>query len=251
MSSAVGQSAAISEVLSESATSQAASLEETSSSMEELSSMTKQTAANAGEADQQAQSAMEMMKKARESMRQLVQSIRDISDASLDIQKIISAIDEIAFQTNLLALNAAVEAARAGHAGAGFAVVADEVRSLAMRAADAARTTSDLIEVTVKKINGGNVLIEQTDNLYRDAAVATRKVVEIIAEIATASREQATGIDHINRAIAELNEATRHNASNSGELAHIMSVFRTEKSRETGLSAGRERHKPDLLQMTA
>ena len=113
--------------------------------------MTKQNADHANQANHLMSETSSVVSKANEFMSGLTTSMNDISKASEETSKIIKTIDEIAFQTNLLALNAAVEAARAGEAGAGFAVVADEVRNLAMRAADAARNTADLIESTVKK----------------------------------------------------------------------------------------------------
>ncbi len=113
--------------------------------------MTKKNAENASMADVLMNEANQVVSEANESMGQLTQSMEEISKASEQTSKIIKTIDEIAFQTNLLALNAAVEAARAGEAGAGFAVVADEVRNLAMRAAEAAKNTAELIEGTVKK----------------------------------------------------------------------------------------------------
>src|SRR5208283_3533056 len=104
----------------------------------------------------------QILSKANQSMSQLTTSMVEISRASEETSKIIKTIDEIAFQTNLLALNAAVEAARAGETGAGFAVVADEVRNLAMRAADAAKNTANLIEGTVKQIKDGSGMVERT-----------------------------------------------------------------------------------------
>ena len=97
-----------------------------------------------------------MVDEANHAMIELTGSMKEITTASEETAKIIKTIDEIAFQTNLLALNAAVEAARAGEAGAGFAVVADEVRNLAMRAAEAAKNTANLIEGSVKKIKKGS-----------------------------------------------------------------------------------------------
>ena len=136
--------------MAEGASEQAASLEETSSSLEEMSSVTNQNAAHAQEADVLMKESNRVVNQANDSMVELTVSMDEILKAGEETQKIIKTIDEIAFQTNLLALNAAVEAARAGEAGAGFAVVADEVRSLAIRAADAAKNTANLIEGTAE-----------------------------------------------------------------------------------------------------
>ena len=128
-------------------------------------------------------------------------------------------IDEIAFQTNLLALNAAVEAARAGEAGAGFAVVADEVRNLAMRAAEAAKNTANLIEGTVKKIKDGSGLVEETSADFSQVAASAGKMSELIGEISAASTEQAQGIDQVNKAVNEMDKVVQTNAANAEESA--------------------------------
>ncbi len=236
----VSQSTAMSQTLSSAASQQAASIEETSSSLEELSSMTKQNAGNAAEADRLMSLAKEKMAKTQISMDELSGSIKEIVVASEHSQKIIKTIDEIAFQTNLLALNAAVEAARAGVAGAGFAVVADEVRNLAMRAAEAAKNTSNLIEDIVKKIKSGAVLVTSTDQDFKQVADNTSKAVDLVGEIASASKEQSQGIEQINRAVAEMNSGTQTNAASAEELAAIMSVF---KIRHNG-HKGKERNLP-------
>ena len=159
------------------------------------------------------------VEKANTSMAELTTSMEEISQASEETQKIIKTIDEIAFQTNLLALNAAVEAARAGEAGAGFAVVADEVRNLAMRAADAAGNTADLIEGTVKKIKDGSTLVATTNEAFTEVATSASKVGELVGEIAAASQEQAQGIEQVNKAVTEMDKVTQQTAANAEESA--------------------------------
>lgn len=152
-------------------------------------------------------------------MKELTQSMNEISRASEDTSKIVKSIDEIAFQTNLLALNAAVEAARAGEAGAGFAVVADEVRNLAMRAADAAKNTSNLIEMTVKKVKDGSGLVSKTNESFVKMASTASNVAQLVAEIAAASKEQSQGIEQVNNAVTEMEKVVQQNAANAEENA--------------------------------
>jgi len=227
MGETVGQSVAMSQGLSEAASAQAASLEETSSSLEEMTSQTKQTAGNAAQANNLMSTAQQIIEKANVSMSELTGSMKEIAAGSEQTQKIVKTIDEIAFQTNLLALNAAVEAARAGEAGAGFAVVADEVRNLAIRAAEAAKNTSGLIEDIVKKIRNGEKLVGVTNEAFKEIMGSSGKVVQLIAEIAGSSQEQSLGIDQISRAVAEMNNLTQQNAAGAEELASIMAMFRT------------------------
>jgi methyl-accepting chemotaxis protein len=219
VSSASGQVASSSQEFAQGASEQAASLEETSSALEEMSSMIRQNADHASEADQLMKETNQIVGQANESMGFLANSIKDISGASEETFKIIKTIDEIAFQTNLLALNAAVEAARAGEAGAGFAVVADEVRNLAMRAADAARNTSQLIEGIVKKIAGGSDLVTKTADAFADVNQNAAKAGDLVSEIAAASGEQAEGIQQVNKAVAQMDKVIQQNAANSEEIA--------------------------------
>ena len=181
--------------------------------------MTKQNADNANQADALMKDANQTIATANSTMDQMTVSMNSITQSGEETQKIVKTIDEIAFQTNLLALNAAVEAARAGEAGAGFAVVADEVRNLAMRAADAAKDTSGLIEESAKQIKEGAALVDVTNKAFDEVAVQADKVTNLIGEIAAASTEQAQGIDQVNTAVGEMDRVVQQNAATAEESA--------------------------------
>ncbi len=219
VSAASNQVASGSQSLAEGTAEQAASIEEASSSLEEISSMTRQNAQTANNANRIMQETSKVVTSASESMSQLTSSMVEISSASEETQKIVKTIDEISFQTNLLALNAAVEAARAGEAGAGFAVVADEVRNLAMRAADAAKNTADLIEGTVKKIKEGSEVVAQTNSEFSKVVTSSARIGELVGEIAAASQEQAQGIEQISKGISEMDKVVQRNAASAEESA--------------------------------
>ncbi len=205
--------------LAEGSSEQAASIEETSSSLEEMASMTRMNAENANQADLLMKESLEIVNNSNQSMGRLTKSMEEISEAGNETSKIVKTIDEIAFQTNLLALNAAVEAARAGEAGAGFAVVADEVRNLAMRAADAAKNTAELIDGTLLKVGQGADLVTLTNDSFGQVSTRSGKVADLVAEIAAASNEQAEGIEQVNRAVNEMDAVTRENSASAGESA--------------------------------
>ncbi|MGD9125686.1 MAG: methyl-accepting chemotaxis protein, partial [Desulfarculaceae bacterium] len=235
VASSAAQVSNASQSLAEGASEQASSLEETSSSMEEMASMTRQNADNAGQADSMMKEASNIVVKANDSMQQLKQAMEKINSASGETAKIIKTIDEIAFQTNLLALNAAVEAARAGEAGAGFAVVADEVRNLAMRAAEAAKNTSSLIEENLKDIKNGSDLVVTTDEAFTQVQESSTKVAELVGEIAAASSEQAQGIDQVNTAMSEMDRITQQNAANAQESAAASQELNSQSDSMKGL----------------
>ena len=205
--------------LAEGSSEQAAALEETAAAMEEMSSMSRQNADNSVEADRLMQEAHAVVTSSNESMADLTISMEDISKSSDEASKIVKTIDEIAFQTNLLALNAAVEAARAGEAGAGFAVVADEVRNLAMRAADAAKTTAELIDTIVTKVNNGTELVNKTNTNFSQVSTRTDDVAGLIGEISDASKAQADGISQVNKALSEMDAVVQRVAANAEEFS--------------------------------
>jgi methyl-accepting chemotaxis protein len=219
VSEAASQVASASMQVAEGASEQAAFIEETSSSLEELSSMTRQNADHSGQADRLMKEANASVHQANQSMTGLTGSMQEISQASEQTFKIVKTIDEIAFQTNLLALNAAVEAARAGEAGAGFAVVAGEVRNLAMRAAEAAKNTARLIGDTIAAVKNGNAITQATQAAFKENMEISSKVSALVEEIAGASREQAEGIEQINKAVSDMDRVTQQNASRAEESA--------------------------------
>jgi methyl-accepting chemotaxis protein len=199
--------------LSQRTEEQSSSLEETASSMEEMTSTVKQNADNAGQANQLATAARDQAEKGGAVVGSAVKAMGDINDSSKKISDIISVIDEIAFQTNLLALNAAVEAARAGEQGRGFAVVATEVRSLAGRSATAAKEIKELIQDSVRKVEDGSLLVTQSGQTLEQIVLSVKKVSDIVAEIAAASREQSSGIEQVNKAVMQMDEMTQQNAA--------------------------------------
>jgi methyl-accepting chemotaxis protein len=211
--------ASTSQEMAQGASEQAASIEETSSSLEQMAAMTNQNANNALQADNLMRETNQIVSEANSALQELTSSMQEITSASEETSKIIKTIDEIAFQTNLLALNAAVEAARAGEQGRGFAVVADEVRSLAMRSADAARETAQLIQKTLTKIQGGSMLVIKTSDAFKKVAGSTQKGGDLVAEITAQSKEQALGIDQITRAVTEMDTVVQSNSATAEESA--------------------------------
>jgi len=219
VASVSGQVSSASQSLAEGSSEQASSLEETSASIEELASMTSQNAENANQANTLMAETGRVVNESDRSMQELTGAMQEITSSSEDMAKIIKTIDEIAFQTNLLALNAAVEAARAGEAGAGFAVVADEVRNLAMRSAESAKNTANLIDDSIKRIKNGSEIVSKTNEAFERVLTGAKKAGELVGEIAAASSEQAQGISQISKAVAEMDKVVQQNAANAQESA--------------------------------
>jgi len=219
VAAAAGAISSTSSQLAEGTTEQAASLEETSSALEQMASMTRQNADNAARThDTMAQTGL-LFKKGSENMAEMTGAMGGITESSEKVGRIIKTIEEIAFQTNLLALNAAVEAARAGEAGKGFAVVADEVRNLAQRSAQAARDTSALIEGTVARVRHGSETADGLERSFAGIQASADTVSRLVREIATATQEQAQGVDQVNTAVAQMDKVTQRNAANAEETA--------------------------------
>ena len=219
LASASQQLASSSEEMASGAQEQAAGLEETSASLQELTSSIKQNADNAKHANQLASAARDTAEKGGQVVSSAVAAMNEINTSSKKIADIITAIDEIAFQTNLLALNAAVEAARAGEQGRGFAVVAAEVRSLAQRSATAAKEIKTLIQDSVRKVETGSQMVNQSGEVLLEIVSSVKRVTDIVGEIAAASREQSAGVEQISKAMSQMDQVTQQNSAQTEELS--------------------------------
>jgi methyl-accepting chemotaxis protein len=228
---AAGDLATVSGDLAAGSGEQGAAVAETSASLEEMSAMIKSTADNAAQAKELAAGAREAAAAGARTMTDMNAAMSAIEASSAEVAKIVKDIDELAFQTNILALNAAVEAARAGDAGAGFAVVADEVRSLAQRSAAAARETAEKIEAAIASSRQGSASCGRVGASLGEIAGKVTAADQLVAEIATAAREQSQGIRQIGVAMAQLDKVTQENASRAGQGASAA----TELSSQAGL----------------
>jgi len=228
VTSSANQVASSGQSLASGSSQQAASLEETSSTLEEIASMTIQNAENTTRASTLSEEARQYADKGNEAMSRMGEAINEIKGASDATAKIIKTIDEIAFQTNLLALNAAVEAARAGDAGRGFAVVAEEVRNLALRSAEAAKNTNDMIQTAQNKADTGVSVAREVADVLNEIHSTNQEVASLVAQVAAASDEQSTGITQVNLAMGQMESVTQSNAANAEESAAAGEVLASQ-----------------------
>ena len=213
VSNAAGEISTATTDLSQRVEEQAASLAETSASMEEISATVQTNAKNAQQADELTNATQGVADRGGKVVAEAVTAMSRIEESSRQISDIITVIDEIARQTNLLALNAAVEAARAGDAGRGFAVVASEVRSLAQRSSEAAKNITDLIAKSSDRVQEGVGLVNRAGTALSEIVASIKQVAGIVANIATASAEQSTGLEQISKALAQMDDVTQQNSA--------------------------------------
>jgi len=218
----------VSRAVAEGCGEQGSAVAETSASLEQMAAMIRSTAENASSAKEMARQASTAAAAGSRTMQEMNDAMRAIAASSAEVAKIVKQIDEIAFQTNILALNAAVEAARAGEAGAGFAVVADEVRSLAQRSAAAARETAERIELAITDSRRGAGSCDRVGESLTEIGAAIAKADALVAEIATAAREQSQGIGQIGAAMAQLDGVTHANSARAEEGAAAAEALAAE-----------------------
>lgn len=201
------------------ASTQAASLDNAHLTLNRITSLTQRNAESTLSAKNAAGEARTCADVGNSKISQLLDAMQAIRQSSEDITKILKEIHEIAFQTNILALNAAVEAARAGDAGAGFAVVAEEVRSLAQRCASAARETEEKIQQSVAKSRQGLDFSQLVAQNFQDIQTKIARLDQIVADIASASEDQRTGMAEVQAVVTQLDQVAQENAEGAQKSA--------------------------------
>ncbi len=235
--SGTGEISAASDNLSHRTEQQAASLEETAAALDEVTATVRRTAEGAKHARAVVGNARVGAERSGRVMQQAVDAMAGIERSSREIGQIIGVIDEIAFQTSLLALNAGVEAARAGDAGRGFAVVASEVRALAQRSAEAAKEIKTLVTISGQQVEQGVTSVGQTGEVLQAIVAQVAEIDGIVGEITSSAQEQATGIEAVNTAVNQMDQATQQNAAmveESTASSHALAQEAAELTRLIG-----------------
>ena len=218
-SEASRQIAAASQSLAQSATEQAASLDQMNDSLSNVSGKTRETVDDVNQAKLLADETSQAALNGAEEISRMDQAMNEIREATRSVSKIVKTIDEVAFQTNILALNAAVEAARAGSMGSGFAVVADEVRRLAQRSADAARETTTLVGAALDRTNHGSENCAGVLARFKEIKERGTPLNDAVSSIALAAADQRNSVERVSAAVGELNQTTQEVAANAEQSA--------------------------------
>ena len=198
-----------------------------------LNEQTKTNETHAKAAETVADSAQNNSKKGCEKMEHMVTSMNAITKSSNEIKNIIRVIDDIAFQTNLLALNAAVEAARAGTHGKGFAVVAEEVRNLASRSANAAKETAELIEASIRQVDGGNSVAHATAQSLNQITDEVETISNIITDISAESEKQTRRLSDMTQSIEQVSMVAQQNLQSIETASEMVNtIVQTAESLE-------------------
>lgn len=229
------QVANTSQDLSQGATEQASSVEELSAAIQEISIAVQNNAKNSYDATIMADGLGNDLKTGNNQMKLTVEAMNAINKKSTEIEKIIKSIEDIAFQTNILALNAAVEAARAGASGKGFAVVADEVRNLASKSANAANETALLIQDTIKAVQEGALIANNTEKTLLKVDQETTKMISIIEDISKKTQEQSSSIEEITIGMNQISSIVQTNSATSEESAAVAEELSNQAEKLNGL----------------
>ena len=213
------QISASAQAMAQGATQQASSVSELAATISGISHAVDETAAHAQSAKEDNQASHDEIEVCSRHMADLMGAMKAIEGKSLEISKVIKTIEDIAFQTNILALNAAVEAARAGAAGKGFAVVADEVRNLATKSQEASKSTSILIEETVKAVNEGSRISVETDESLKEVVIRAQKVMDAVTRISQATDSQSKDVQQVSIGIDQISSVVQTNSATAEQSA--------------------------------
>lgn len=219
VASGSSQVASGAQALAQGSTEQAASLEDLSTNMNDISAQIAETANLSVEAASIGKSSANDVALSNQKMEEMSDAMKEITTKAGEINKIIKTIDDIAFQTNILALNASIEAARAGSAGKGFAVVADEVGNLAKKSQDAAGDTAHLIEDTIRAVEKGGTITEETAEALKKVADSFREIDSLVSQVSEASKRQNAGVAEVTQGIDQISSVVQTNSATAEESA--------------------------------